>query len=186
MFWGGSEPEPVKYTQLLKAVRAANPDAFILGGALSKTNVEYLNQLYDAGALGSFDALALHPYVWMDPAPGGDPDDCGYLPMSYKCGVPRIREVMLARGDTRPIWFTEFGWSTQVVGEATQAAHVKRAYELLASWDYVPVAVMYQLLDRGWDTPGFPTNDKECCFGLFRPDARAKLAASAFRDARLP
>ncbi|MFN8525934.1 MAG: cellulase family glycosylhydrolase [Chloroflexota bacterium] len=180
-FWGGATPDAAKYVQLVKATRAKNPTAFILAGSLSSTVTTYLTQMYDAGLTAAdYNALALHPYVWMDPAPGGSPDDCGYLPMSFKCGVPNMRSIMLNRGDPRgEIWFTEFGWSAELVDEATQATYLQRAYEITAGWSYVKAAVWYVLRDE-------VATDKECCFGLYRLDGTSKPVAVAFQGVTLP
>jgi len=88
---------------------------------------------------------------------------------------------MQAYGDDRPIWFTEFGWSSfngnGGVGEELQAAYLTRALELLQGWDYVPVAIWYNLVDRS----GLPPTDPEAYFGLFRQDLSPKPAAEAYR-----
>jgi membrane protease YdiL (CAAX protease family) len=57
---------------------------------------------------------------------------------------------MLANGDDRPIWLTEFSWSSLQVGEASQAAYLQRSYELLASWSFVPVGIWSSVIDSGF------------------------------------
>ncbi|MFN8525933.1 MAG: cellulase family glycosylhydrolase [Chloroflexota bacterium] len=180
-FWGGANPDPQKYVLMVKAARAASPDAFILAGALSSSVSEYLVQLYDAGLLAEdYNAVSMHPYVWMDPAPGGGPEDCDYMPMSFLCGVPNIHAIMQSRGDSRgEIWFTEFGWSSKLVGDSTQAGYLRRAFQIASTWSYVPVAMWFLAIDDA-------LNDFRCCFGLFRADGTAKPAAQEFHAAALP
>jgi hypothetical protein len=184
-FWGDTTPDPARYVGLVKAAKTANPGAFILGGAVSKTDTTYVSRMYDAGVRGYMDALSIHPYVWLRPAPGGTPEDCSYMPMSLKCGVPAVRDVMVSRGDNVPIWFTEFGWSSQSLGEATQADYLKRAFNIIAGFPYVPVAVWYMDIDRRFTEPTFSLSDYECCYGVFRADNSEKPAASNFRSVPL-
>jgi hypothetical protein len=174
-FWGGQNPDPAGYVALLRAARAAVPDAHLLGAALLATDTSYLSRMYDAGALGLFDALSLHPYAH-------DPDSCDDRDWAFRCGVESIRATMLAHGDNRPIWLTEFGWSTQQVSESRQAEYLQRSYDLIAGWDYVPVAVWYSAIDRAFVQVGFPGDNRECCFGLIRSDTSLKPAALHFRD----
>ncbi|MFN8525932.1 MAG: cellulase family glycosylhydrolase [Chloroflexota bacterium] len=178
-YWGDIPPDPVKYTQMVRAVRSSSPDAFLLAGSLSFSDVGYLESMYDSGAQGAFDALALHPYTWRPPS------DCSVEPeYTFACGIEKIRRLMIARGDERDIWFTEFGWTSLEIGEPAQAAYLASAYSILERWPYVRAAAWYSLLDRAWDTPGFSSADRECCFGLYRADATGKPAARAMR--RLP
>ena len=57
------------------AIKAANPEVQVLGGALAPTlappgnewamnDLDYLQGMYDAGAAGAFDILAAHAYGW--------------------------------------------------------------------------------------------------------------------------
>jgi hypothetical protein len=170
VFWAGEPPNPAKYAAMVRATKRASPDAYILGGALAHTSTTYLKGLYDNGILGWFDALSLHPYAPYDVPPGGSPDDCSFPPMSYACGVPAIRDTMLARGDSRGIWFTEFGWNSSLVGDAFQARYLKRAFEIAQSWSYVTLLTWYILND---------SND--CCLGLYRADGSERPAAGVFR-----
>lgn len=177
-FWGGA-PNAAQYVALVKAARAAAPNAHLLAGSLSSTVVDWLGQLYASGIKGQFDGLALHPYVWMDPAPGGSPDDTGYPPMSYAGGVPAIRAAMLAQGDDKPIWFTEMGFSTLLVSEQTQAQYLAREWALAKGWPYVRAAMVYELYDTPKYNPSVPDTDKEAHFGVYRKDGTPKPAVAA-------
>ena len=52
---------------------------------------------------------------------------------------------MLAYGDAKPMWLTEFGWSTTSdswgVSAQTQADYLLRAYRMLEQDSYVQVAI---------------------------------------------
>jgi hypothetical protein len=59
---------------------------------------DFAEGMYDAGARGAFDTLALHPY--------------GTTEASVLGQVESLRATMARHGDTAPIWVTEFGWGT--------------------------------------------------------------------------
>lgn len=120
--WGYWQATAVDYVDLLKvmypAIKAANPDVLVLGGALAPTlepagspwglnDLEYLDQMYAAGAADYFDGLAVHSYGLTFPAlaePG--PDNLNFR------RVELVREVMLRHNDAdSKIYITEFGWN---------------------------------------------------------------------------
>lgn len=179
-FWGNA-PDASAYTALLqagyRAIKSSNPSAVVLGGSLAGADTAYLTDMYVAGARGFFDALALHPYSGVLA-----PDDCSNLRWSYGCGVEQIRQTMLDAGDDLPIWFTEFGWSSLDgsggVGEESQADYLQQAATMLNQWDYVSVAIWYNLVNTGDAASG----DREDYYGLFRHDLSPKPAADRFRD----
>jgi hypothetical protein len=105
-FWR-SGPNAKRYVALLEAgaaaIHAADPSAEVVAGGLPNSNLgvpflEYLARMYEAGAKGSFDTLAVHPY---------SPDVAGLLAL-----VESARTLMDRYGDRSPLWITEFGWST--------------------------------------------------------------------------
>ena len=85
----------------------------------------YLKQMYRAGAKGSFDTLAIHPYAR---------SVAGMLSLAESA-----RQVMNAHGDRSPLWITEFGWSTSGdasafrVGRRGQADRIAAALSALAA-----------------------------------------------------
>lgn len=120
--WGYRQATAVDYVDLLKvmypAIKAANPDVLVLGGALAPTlepagspwglnDLEYLDQMYAAGAADYFDGLAVHSYGLTFPAlaePG--PDILNFR------RVELVRDVMLRHNDAdSKIYITEFGWN---------------------------------------------------------------------------
>ena len=120
--WGYREGTAVDYTNLLKtvypAIKAANPDVLVLGGALAPTlepagspwglnDLEYLDQMYTAGAADYFDGLAVHTYGLTFPALA----DPGPEILNFR-RVELVRDVMLRHGDAdTKIYITEFGWN---------------------------------------------------------------------------
>jgi hypothetical protein len=89
---------------------------------------------------------------------------------------------MLARGDDKPIWFTEFGWSTSTqecgVSEATQADYLTKAFKLAAQDSYVQVAFWYNFRNNYWMKDA---DDVESRYGLLRSDFSRKPAYDAFK-----
>ncbi len=163
--WGYLEPDPVKYTAMLKAayqaVKAVDPDALVISGGLSTTgdgsptamgDLDFLQGMYDAGAQGYLDALGSHPYAF-----GHDPDyeDPWGLSLSR---VVQQREVMTNNGDAEtPMWITEAGWVLQTswnlveheaiaVDQAQQAEYLARAYQKVqAEWPWVEAMFLFNL-----------------------------------------
>jgi hypothetical protein len=105
-FWR-SGPDAQRYVALLRAgaraIHAADPSAEVVAGGLPNSNLgvpflDYLERMYKAGAKGSFDTLAIHPY---------SRDVAGLLSLAESA-----RTLMDRYGDRSRLWITEFGWST--------------------------------------------------------------------------
>ena len=99
-FWNATPYAP-SYVATLQAaaagIRAADAGATVLLGGLTNKSWIALRELYDAGARGAFDAVALHPYTLR-------PRDVVRL-------VRLARGVMREHGDGGlPIWITELSW----------------------------------------------------------------------------
>lgn len=170
-----------------KAAKAVRPDAYVVAGGLMDADAEFLRGLYAHGIKGHFDAISIHPYTG-DASPL-DPVTDRWIKLSYVRGVPDVRREMLAHGDDKPLWLTEFGWSTSTVrgtdqrwmngvDEATQAKFTETAVRQLAAWPYVEAAMAYTLVDRGTDAASLIDN-----YGLVRADGTKKPVFAAFRAA---
>jgi polysaccharide biosynthesis protein PslG len=196
-FWS-TGPDPTAYTALLKAaypaVKAGDPAALVVFGGLSTNDYDFVDGAYRAGAKGFFDVMATHPYT-----------DCGTAAPERiarrsdgrmtRGSFPAYREVratMLAHGDAKPIWFTEFGWNTSTavcdpargiwqggVSEAVQADYLARAFDFLAQDPYVEVAVWYSFRNNFW---ALDADRAEARTGLLRTDFSPKPAYDAFVD----
>jgi hypothetical protein len=182
-FWP-SGPNAREYAQLLAAaypaVKAADPQAVVLTGGLSKNDYVYLRALYAAGAKPYFDAVAVHPYTGV-----ADPTSCWKQAGTTKpaidafCGIEEVRAAMVASGDAaKSIWLTEFGWSTSTgdygVSKATQAAFLVAALDHLKLYPYVRAAFWYNGRDTGDDPAGYDDN-----LGLLNVDFTQKPAYAA-------
>ena len=170
------------------AAKAADPSVTVIAGSLSESPLDFAEQLFSYGIGGHFDAFSVHPYS------GGasplDPQPDAWIRSSYARGVPAMRELLLRHGEDKPIWLTEFGWSTSTirnsetwangVDEQTQALYTEQALTKAGEWPYVPVVIIYELQDQ-WDNP----NDRNSNFGLLRYDGTPKPAFEAFRRGAL-
>jgi polysaccharide biosynthesis protein PslG len=192
-FWGPA-PSASAYARLLIAsygpMKAANPSITVISGGLAPAEtetlqgtvtriapVDFLRDVYAAGAHGSFDAIGFHPYTF--PA----------LPSSHFSGSAwfqlygtptSVRSLMLAGGDGgKAIWGTEFGAPTagqDSVPEAAQATMASAGYRIWSAYPWTGPLFWYSYLDRGTNA-----SDREDFFGLVRHDGAPKPAYWTFR-----
>jgi hypothetical protein len=70
MFWGKT-PNAADYAALVAAaapaIRAADPDCIVVGGATSGIDRTFLDAAFDAGMLAHLDVLSVHPYRIQNP-----------------------------------------------------------------------------------------------------------------------
>jgi hypothetical protein len=174
------------YVPLLQAgyrgIKAADPTATVVTGGTSGNNARWTARMYAAGAHGFFDVLAVHPYVEPMTMPPDAPSEGKVYRLT---SVSAVRAVMEQNGDgNKPIWFTEFGWTTGTTGpaegvsEVTQAQYLQQAVELIRrDYPYVTRAFWYCLRDRD------DLNPYENSFGLVHLDGSAKPAFAALQAA---
>ncbi|MEA2518877.1 MAG: large repetitive protein, partial [Chloroflexota bacterium] len=103
IFWK-SGVSAAGYAALLKAtyaaIKAEDPTATVLLGGTVGFDRPFMDGIAAAGAWSSFDALAIHTYV------AGQPETSMVVTW-----LDNARAYMAAKG-AKPIWVTEFGWST--------------------------------------------------------------------------
>lgn len=180
-------PDPVGYTKLLAAaypkIKAANPSAVVIGGVLGSVvtwggytlnPVDFVSQMYAAGAAGTFDALSFHPYQNSTKFSQG-----ATLANSPLNQVNDIRNLMVSHGDSaKKIWATEYGLSTMQVSAATQADFINDFVMTWRTLSYAGPAFIYTLVDRN----SADTTDAESTFGVYTDAWAAKPAASVVRS----
>jgi hypothetical protein len=134
-YWS-SGPDPVAYANLLKAaypaIKGANPNARVLAAGIVSPEpaLSYYQAFADSGAWNSFDIIALHPYADpMSPEQG----QIGSM------GIGAVK-ALADRYGAKPIWATEFGWSTRpgdrggnMVSEEMQANYLIRGATMIAN-----------------------------------------------------
>ena len=191
--WGNSPIDPEAYVELLKAgadaIRAVDPDAVIIAGALAATvdmdgttvpgrsfsDLLFLQRMYDAGAADYFDVMATQGYgLWSGPT------DRRMHPRVMNIGRPQyVRDLMVANGDGhKPIWISEMNWNAAPsdveprygrVSLEEQSRNLPLAYErIIDEWPWLGVANVWYLKRATdlWEQNRQP----EAYFRLLAPD----------------
>ena len=188
-FWNGSA-NPAAYAQLLKtaypAIKAGNPNMTVLFGGLSTNDWQWLQSVYDAAPdIGNyFDVMATHPYTPQAPPDAVTWDDAQHIDRMSFSGYRTVRQVMLDHGNDKPIWFTEFGWSTTSqpgwgVTAQQQADYTKEAWQCVQQDGYVQVAIMYELRNNYWASNADDWDDQ---LGLTYVNFSHKPAYDSFKS----
>jgi hypothetical protein len=177
---------PLAYTRLVQAaypaIKSVAPSLPVLAGALSFSDDVFLRALYADGIQGSYDGLSTHPYN-EGRAPGA-PHDSKYYKYDLVQGTDAIRAARAAAGDTTPLWFTEFGYTSCTVGTNSwcvtpdqQATYLADATRLVAGWADVRAFVLYNLRNKGTSATSTEAN-----FGLVTTTYERKPAYAAVSD----
>ena len=179
-------PNPAEYAAMLRTVaegiRAVDPGAKVVTAGLNESElgiklVPFLNGMYRAGAKGSFDVLALHPY-----APGSD------LVMAQ---VTRAVRELRRNGDPARALITELGWATGVpsrralvVSEAGQSSLIRRTVAELARYrDRLRLDGIFYFNWRDVSPAAGSGDHWGLHTGLLREDGSPKPALQALTDA---
>jgi hypothetical protein len=153
------------------AIKAADPNAIVIGGSLWKGAggpVQFVTDMYNAGAKGHFDILSLHLYD--DPVAAGS---WNIWNMAFHMS-PSVRSVMDAHGDSSiPIASTETGGPTTSYGEAGQATIIDHDFDALSDPRLAFILVYSMMDDVVTAQPGF---------GLLRPDLSRRPAWDVYRS----
>jgi hypothetical protein len=184
-FWSAGV-NAAEYVSLLKpsysAIKSADPNAKVVFGGLSTNDYHYLESAYAAGAKGYFDVMAVHPYTCNTSPDVVKRDGSGRMTRDTYLAYREVRASMAAAGDAKPIWFTEFGWSTTSgscgVSEATQASYLTKAFQLAEQDPYVEVGLWYNFRNNWWN---HDADELEARYGLMRTDFSTKPAYEAFK-----
>jgi hypothetical protein len=187
-FWS-TGPDAAQYARLLKAaypaVKAADPNATVLYGGTYLNDWEFLEGAYaEIPNLGDyFDALGTHPYNGVTPPDQVALGTDGRIPEWSFASYRELHDVMVDNGDDKPIWFTEFGWSTFAgewgVSQAVQAAYLTQAFRCAEQDPYVEVGLWYMLRNNPYGGDG---QDSESQFGLTNMSFVPKQSYNAFKS----
>ncbi|WP_343996394.1 hypothetical protein, partial [Williamsia deligens] len=180
IFFGNIPNKSAAYARLIRAtypaIKAVQPNSTVIAAGLSPMQgsdspVAFVNDLYRFGAKNSFDALALHPYVF----PGG----IGSNPNGAYTDIAAVRGLMVRNGDAgKKIWFTELGAPSNGArfgGNTPDGQRDIIASELaaLAQLPFAGPAFVYTIRDTAND-PG-SLNNRESRFGaLLTSDYKLK------------
>jgi hypothetical protein len=174
VFWKPA-PSASAYANLLKAayaaIKAEDPSATVLIGGTAGFDRPFMDGIVAAGAWSSFDALAIHTYVAPQPESS-----------MMATWLDYARAYLDTKG-TKPLWITEFGWSTYTgsgssyigVTEAKQADYTARGY-LQSARAGVRGVFAYELIENGNSTTSRLDN-----YGLVELGGRQKPVYAALR-----
>jgi polysaccharide biosynthesis protein PslG len=163
-----------------QAVKAENPSAVVIGGAVAGIDDRWIEAFGEAGGFQYLDAFSVHPYNYQQerPTPEADIEHLDAL---------KARVDHFAPGRDLQIYVTEVGWPTHEgphgSTEATEAANLQRFLLLAKSRSWIAGVWWYDLFDDG-DNP----HDKENRFGLLshagvgKPAFEALLAIRPFLE----
>jgi hypothetical protein len=197
--WGEQPANAADYTRLLKIgyarAKKADPNAIVISAGLAQTletgprnisDLLFLEQMYDAGAKGSFDILAVMNYGLFT-----GPGDRRADPTRTNFSRPiLLREIMVKHGDAaKPVWAMEIGWNALPasfegapfgrVTEQQQARYAVQAYERAqAEWPWMGV-MNYWFFKRAYDNE---RDQPAYYFRLFDPDFAPLPAYAALKD----
>jgi hypothetical protein len=167
--WNGTS-----YAQSLipayNAIKTADPNAIVIAGALWKGAggpVQFVTDMYNAGAKGHFDILSLHLYD--DPFASGT---WNIWNMAFSM-TPSVRSVMDSHGDQAiPIGATEAGGPTSSYGETGQATIVGHDFDALRNNPHLAFVCVYSMMD----------DDVSGGFGLLRSDRSKRPSWAAYQS----
>jgi hypothetical protein len=194
-FWApGADPEA--YAEMLagvhEVIHRVDREATVLTGGLAPVGDaldwvsedgnhmspwRFLSELYDAGARGTFDAVAHHPYPAL---PGGPSVSAPGNPFAQ---TAELHALMVEHGDRHmKVWGTEAGsWTGTSNGAVSELRQGDLAGEMLArwsEWDFVGPFLYYSLRDLGTNP-----REREDNFGLLRHGYERKEGMDAFEAA---
>ena len=174
-YWKG-EDKATKYADLVKAtyskVKQANRGVQVLAGAMVGASGEFLQELYDAGIKGHYDGLSVHYYDLV------------------LASLRSIRDKQRANRDSKPVWLTEFGFTSCYPGARQQEGHpcVTRKeqgtflldiYQALRKTPWVRGAIIYNMRDTEQYSFGLasPSFDPKPALGILGKAFSRKLKA---------
>ena len=182
--------DAARYTHLLRtaypAFKAGDPDAAVVLGGPVNNDTTWLADVYRAGAQGSFDIMATHPYQGPSDLPPEAPDNGTIWRLSH---VAAVHDLMAANGDAaKPIWFTEFGWSSHDNDASTPTW--ARGVTQQEQGDYLVRTLAYVSTNFPYVTNLFWYNERDNTGGDAQYDNYGLLSAGlepkpAFRRAEL-
>ncbi len=204
--WGNRPPDPVAYTELLRAcytaIKAADPDAVVVSAGLAPTGTDsaeampdtaFLQGMYDAGAAAYFDVLGANAPGYkappeLDPAAAEAPEYGGGRWFAFR-HVEDLRALMVANGDGhKQVAILELGWTTDqvnpdyawhAVDEATQADYLVRAYQYAAAHWRPWVGLMTTIYIAEWEwTP----ENEQWWWAVVLPDGTPRPAYFALKE----
>ena len=162
---GPDKGKPEDYVKLLertyRAAKRANPQCVLYGLSLANitdtktytyTSVDWAEEVFRLGGGAYIDGVSIHPYTNYSSPENGNFTDY----------FDRLKGIMEKYGcGNKPIMASEYGWSSNIVSEKTQAAYPVRAAAL--TYDRLEKVLWYVMTEKTW------SNMNENRFGITYP-----------------
>jgi LysM repeat protein len=207
--WGDRPPNAAEYVALLRVaymrIKEADPDAVVITAGLAPTgtglphaipDVQYLREMYGAGAKGYFDVLGVHAPGYKA-APETSPDE---VQNNRELGgrrffcfrrVEDLRQVMVENGDAgKQMAVLEFGWTSDArpgspyawhaVSEETKADYIVRAFKWARDhWSpWMGAMTVLSIANPAWTEA-----DEQYWWSITNPDGSVRPAYQALKAA---
>ncbi len=149
------------------AIRRVDPNACILGPAMSGIRLDFMRELFSNGYLNWVDGVSVHPYR----SPQRSPETA--LPEYEMLRV--LIEQYKPKDRTLPIVSGEWGYTTVSTPKVLQAKYLARQWLTNLSFG-IPISIWYDWHDDGQDP-----NNSEHHFGTVTWDYKPKPAFRAMK-----
>jgi LysM repeat protein len=207
--WGDQPPNAAEYVALLRVayqrIKEADPNAVVMTAGLAPTgtglpaavpDVQYLREMYQAGAKSYFDVLGVHAPGYKA-APETSPEEVqnnkalgGRRFFCFR-HVEDLRQVMVDKGDAgKQMAVLEFGWTSDsrpdspynwhAVSEETKADYIVRAYKWARDhWSpWMGVMTVLSIANTDWTEA-----DEQYWWSITNPDGTVRPAYDALKAA---
>ena len=184
--------DPADYVGVLgvafRQIRAADPQALVVGGGLAPTNEmspravddrTFLEQLWAVGMADCLDVLAVHAYGF-----GLSPESPDDMHNNLNLGrIAQMYEITEAASVEKPVWITELGYTVTdgnqpAVSEGQQAEYLLAARaRAAAEWPWVELFTVWNLVY------GRSPTDEMSGYSLINPDLSPRPAFYVWQQA---
>jgi polysaccharide biosynthesis protein PslG len=214
--WGGKTPDPKAYTAMLtasyQAIKAADPQAIVISAGVSPTttnnaqaipDMDFIRQMYAAGAASGFDVLGVHAagfkaepcadpgFVAQSPDLTNNDPSPPTLKRTYAFRhVEDVRALMVQQGDAdKQMSVMEMGWTTDArpgspyawfsVDRETQAKNLVGAFQCARQYwqPWMGVMTVIYIPDPHW-TQG----DEQYWWSTTNPDGSPRPAYTSLKN----
>ena len=131
---------PEHYVKIMEvaynAVKRGNPEAIVIGLETAQIDPAFNKRVFEAGGLKYMDVAGVHPYDW-----SGHFDTQKIINMSKD-----MQALMREYGDEKPIWWTEFGFSSHYSMRERMGNYVM-AYALQECYDLAETTFQFRMQD---------------------------------------